>query len=210
MLADIFSTFTQEERSRKHSKGGLGLGLSIVKNLVELHHGSVDAKSEGAGKGSTFTVTLPAHESDEIQSNAIEQLDSPAMSGNVTSRSVLVVEDTVGIAEMTASLLRHLGHRPTIAVNGGSAIQKFQERIPEIVILDLELPDMNGLDVAKELRQLDSSKGALIVALTGHSDEKHRQLAEKSGCDVYLVKPVGVNDLARLASHPKLRAGEQA
>ncbi|REJ96322.1 MAG: response regulator [Planctomycetota bacterium] len=206
LLADIFSTFTQEQRSRKRSMGGLGLGLSLVKQLVELHGGSVRAASAGANKGSTFSVNLPVL--DPYVPKDGSEADSPTSLQDISAppRFVLVVEDAAGVARITALLLQSLGHSPTIAGDGRSAIQQYQESGPEMVILDLELPDMNGLEVARELRRLDTHNQTLIVALTGHGDDEHRRLAEENGCDEYLVKPVGLNELARLAIHPKFLA----
>ncbi|QDT33264.1 ATP-binding protein [Thalassoglobus polymorphus] len=202
-LPNLFIAFTQEQRSSHHSMGGLGLGLSLVKQLVELHQGTVKAESEGAGRGSLFTVTLPSLEDQEnvqsIEMNATQEAEMAQL-----SRRVLIVEDSAGIARMTAILFKKLGHLPEIALDGGTAIKKYKELQPEIVLLDLMLPDMSGLEVTQEIRRLDPHDATLIVVLTGHGDDEHRQLAKESGCDEYLVKPVDVRDLKELATHPKL------
>ncbi|WP_417383865.1 ATP-binding protein [Gimesia sp.] len=203
LLEDVFSTFTQEQRSKLHSKGGLGLGLSLVKQLVELHQGSVSAKSEGADRGSVFSVRLPALEPEE-NDTFVESESASLSSQNIPSRRVLIIEDTAGIARMISLLFEKLGHEPLVAASGTAAIRMFQETPPEIVILDLMLPDMSGLEVARELRSLDQNNSTLIVALTGHSDDEHRQQARKHGCDEYFVKPVDIQDLQELATHPKL------
>ncbi|QDU14753.1 Aerobic respiration control sensor protein ArcB [Gimesia maris] len=203
LLQDVFSTFTQEQRSKLHSKGGLGLGLSLVKQLVELHQGSVSADSEGADRGSVFSVRLPALESEE-NSTFAESESTSLSSQNIPSRRVLIIEDTAGIARMISLLFEKLGHAPLVATSGATAIRMFQETPPEIVVLDLMLPDMSGLEVARELRRLDQKNSTLIVALTGHNDDEHRQQARKHGCDEYYVKPIDIKDLQELATHPKL------
>ncbi|WP_417378445.1 ATP-binding protein [Gimesia sp.] len=203
LLQDVFTTFTQEQRSKLHSKGGLGLGLSLVKQLVELHQGSVSADSEGADRGSVFSVRLPALEPEENYTFA--ESDSMALSSqNIPSRRVLIIEDTAGIARMISLLFEKLGHEPQVAPNGATAIRMFQETTPEIVVLDLMLPDMSGLEVAQELRRLDQKNSTLIVALTGHSDDQHRNQAREHGCDEYFVKPIDMQVLQELATHPKL------
>lgn len=203
LLQDVFSTFTQEQRSKLHSNGGLGLGLSLVKQLVELHQGSVSADSEGADRGSVFSVRLPALESEENCTFA-ESESASLSSQNIPSRRVLIIEDTAGIARMISLLFEKLGHAPLVATSGATAIRIFQETPPEIVVLDLMLPDMSGLEVARELRRLDQKNSTLIVALTGHNDDEHRQQAQKHGCDEYFVKPIDILDLQELATHPKL------
>ena len=203
LLQDVFSTFTQEQRSKLHSNGGLGLGLSLVKQLVELHQGSVSADSEGADRGSVFSVRLPALESEE-NSTFAESESTSLSSQNNPSRRVLIIEDTAGIARMISLLFEKLGHAPLVATSGATAIRMFQETPPEIVVLDLMLPDMSGLEVARELRRLDQKNSTLIVALTGHNDDEHRQQARKHGCDEYFVKPIDILDLQELATHPKL------
>lgn len=203
LLPDIFSTFSQEQRARKHSMGGLGLGLSLVKQLVELHGGTVQAKSEGAGRGSEFVVKLPIIEDDSSLPRRDDGGDQRS-SQKYPARRILIVDDQAGIARMTALLLEKLGHHPIVALDGRTALRKFDQVAPEIVIMDLTLPDIGGLETTRRIRQLDESNATLIVALTGHSDDEHRQLAKQSGCDEYLVKPVDISTLKQLAVHPKL------
>jgi len=205
LLPDVFSTFAQEERSRHHSMGGLGLGLSLVKQLVELHGGTVKAESEGADKGSVFVVCLPAIEPEPVLVSVEPDLTEDGKQA-APSRNVLIVEDTAGIARITAILFEKLGHTAEIAHDGATAIQKYKALQPEIVVLDLTLPDMSGLDVTKEIRQIDTANKTLIVALTGHDDDEHRRKARESGCDEYLVKPVDIRVLKGLGTHPKLMA----
>lgn len=208
LLPDVFSTFTQEKRSRRHSMGGLGLGLSLVKQLVELHAGTVKAESEGAEKGSAFSVVLPVMESNSAE-NSYDAAEQPASSMASPTRRVLIVEDSAGSAWITSVLFEQLGHATEIADDGATAIQKFEQSQPQIVILDLELPDMSGVDVTRQIRQLDPERKSLIVALTGHDDDQHRSLAKESGCDEYLVKPVDLKALESFISHAKLTRGNE-
>ncbi len=122
----------------------------------------------------------------------------------MTGRRVLVVDDTAGAAKITAKLLELLGHTVEIAHTGRSAIDQCPVFRPEIVMLDVSLPDVDGFEVAGRMRLLSETKDALIVALTGHNEDSHRRRARAAGIDEYLVKPVDMNSLKRLADHPKL------
>lgn len=122
----------------------------------------------------------------------------------MSGRRVLVVDDTAGSAKITARLLELLGHKVEIAFAGQAALEQSQRFHPEIVVLDVALPDMDGYEVAGQMRLLAETKGALIVALTGYNDEMHRRRALDAGFDEYLVKPADVNTFRRLANHPKL------
>lgn len=203
LLSDVFSVFTQEKRSRKHSMGGMGIGLSLVKQLVNFHGGTVKAASDGPGLGSLFSVSLPCLETgEEGVSTEIYEIEDPKTLA--PPRRVLIVEDADGLAKITAVLFKKLGHLPEIANDGDSAIKMYEEFRPDIVVLDLDLPDMSGLEVSREIRQRDPNDATLIVALTGHGEDKHRRMALESGCDIYFVKPTGVREFKQLIVHPKL------
>ncbi|MCA9133389.1 MAG: response regulator, partial [Planctomycetales bacterium] len=211
LIPQIFDTFVQEQRGRIHSQGGLGLGLSLVKQLVELHRGTVHAESLGPGQGSTFVVRLPAVEASsegDIESADGETAEEEIMEYEdfAMQRRVLVVDDTAGIAKITARLFQMLGHETLIALDGKAALEKFQQFTPHIVVLDLMLPDMSGFAVAQAMRALGHYPRPLIVAQTGNSDAKNRQQAQEAGFDEYLVKPVHVAELRKLGSHRKLQA----
>ena len=202
VLPHVFGVFTQEQRSRQCAQGGLGLGLSLVKQLVDLHGGSVRAESEGIGRGSTFIVRLPALE--PVKEPATFQEPPPP---TVIPRRVLVVDDVTAIARITARLLETLGHETMIAHSGQAALEKYQQYHPEIVILDLTLPDMSGFKVAEQIRAINGDDQTLIVAQTGSADSANRQKAQVAGFDEFLVKPVDCDELEKLAAHPKLSAG---
>ena len=178
-----------------------------MKQLVELHDGTVAAQSEGADLGSVFTVTLPIFETAETQDTP-EFYIAEDIGRSTPARRVLIVDDVAGIARITAILFEKLGHVSEIALDGATAIRIFQQSRPQIVVLDLELPDMSGLDVTQEIRRLDPEHATLVVALTGHDDDEHRQLARAHGCDEYLVKPVDIRDLENLATHSKLMTAD--
>jgi CheY-like chemotaxis protein len=128
---------------------------------------------------------------------------------NITmGRRILVVDDTAGAAKITARLLQLLGHKVEVAHAGRAAIERSRSFCPEIIMLDVSLPDMDGFEVAGQLRLLAETKGALIVALTGHSDDGYRLRAQQAGFDEFLVKPADVNSLRCLGTHPKLPTAE--
>jgi CheY-like chemotaxis protein len=128
----------------------------------------------------------------------------------MTGRRVLVVDDTAGAAKITARLLQLLGHEVEVAHAGRAAIEQSRSFRPEIIMLDVSLPDIDGFEVAGQLRLLAETKGALIVALTGHSDDGYRKRAQQAGFDEFLVKPADVNSLRCLGTHPKLHTPEES
>ncbi|HEX6985602.1 MAG TPA: PAS domain S-box protein [Planctomycetaceae bacterium] len=200
LLPKVFDLFTQSERSIERSQGGLGIGLSLVKALVELHDGSVSAESEGPGRGSTFCVTLPTIPAPDGLPPARPRAAAPAR-----PLRVLVVEDIVASARLMATMLeRFWGHEVRVAHDGVSALEAAVEFAPQVVLLDIGLPGMNGYDVAHRLRQRPEHRESLLVALTGYGQEQDRRMSADAGFDEHLVKPASVEDLARIFSHPKL------
>lgn len=203
LLPKIFDLFTQSARSLDRSQGGLGIGLTLVRNLVEMHQGDVSVASAGPGQGSQFEVTLPTI-------TAIDQREDiakapPAMRG----RRILVVDDNVGAAKMLAVLLKRLGpHEIAMAHDGPTTIEVAERFEPELILLDIGLPRMDGLAVAWNLRQRPKFHNTLIVALTGYGQEEDRRRSKEAGFDEHLVKPVGVQTLKALLCHPKLASPE--
>lgn len=186
MLTKIFDLFTQVGRSLDRSQGGLGIGLSLVRRLAEMHGGSVTAESAGPGQGSTFTVHLPlaADAPDE------PEISSPAADSATESRRILVVDDHVDGAETLAMLLRLFGHEAQTVHNGPDALVAVSEFQPDLVFLDIGLPGMNGYEVARTLRRIYETEGPMLVALTGWGSEDDRQRAREAGFDAHLAKPV--------------------
>jgi PAS domain S-box-containing protein len=187
MLPKVFDMFTQVGHSIDRSQGGLGIGLTLVRRLVEMHGGSVEADSAGANSGSTFTVRLPLAGSDKEQDGAASIASVPP--GPVALR-VLVVDDNVDGAEALAMLLELNGHQARLAHDGREALSAAAEFRPHVVFLDIGLPEMNGYEVARTLRAQSLTPEPTLVALTGWGTEEDRRQAQSAGFDRHLVKPV--------------------
>jgi PAS domain S-box-containing protein len=200
MLPHLFDLFTQADRSLERSKGGLGIGLTLVRNLVEAHGGSVTAHSAGLGEGSEFLITLPTC---EPPPQADESLETEDLS---QQRRVLVVDDNVGAARVLGLLLNTAGgHEVEYAYDGASALQTAREFQPEVILLDIGLPEMSGYDIVREFRADDRHQNSLIVALTGYGTEEDRLRSLEAGFDDHLVKPPSLDMLTELFRHPKLK-----
>ncbi|UTF60222.1 PAS domain-containing protein [Gilvimarinus sp. DA14] len=197
LLPYVFELFTQAERSPDRAQGGLGLGLALVKSLVELHGGSVVAQSEGVNKGSLFKVTLPR----SLQS----QVSKPNISANNTSNSgsldILIVDDNVDAAEALSMLLEVHGHRPRVDDRGHTALKQMQESVPQVMILDIGLPDMDGYELARKIRQASCAAGVTLIALTGYGKSEDRERSKLAGFDHHLVKPVVINELMAILNN---------
>ncbi|HTN83934.1 MAG TPA: GAF domain-containing protein [Sorangium sp.] len=203
MLPKVFDMFTQVVRSIDRAQGGLGIGLTLVRRLVELHGGTVHAESEGPGQGSTFTVRLP------LAAVALAAAEGPASrprsSGPATRDAtaalrVLVVDDNVDGAESLALLLRMSGHRTRAVHTGPEALTAARELGADVVFLDIGLPGMDGYEVARRLRADPGFAGLVLVALTGWGTEDDRRRAREAGFDHHLTKPVDAADVRRLVA----------
>jgi nitrogen-specific signal transduction histidine kinase/CheY-like chemotaxis protein len=190
-LAVIFDLFTQAHRSAERPEG-LGIGLSLVRNIVELHGGSVEAKSGGLGHGSEFIVTLP------LRTGAMRpgQPAKPA-SGREMARRIVLIDDNVDAAESLAMLLRLKGHEVHVAYDGPAGVALALKTGPDCVLVDIGLPGIDGYEVAKRLRSHDGGT-TLLVALTGYGQNEDRIKSEQAGFDHHLVKPVAQNVLEDL------------
>jgi two-component system CheB/CheR fusion protein len=194
LLPHMFDLFVQGDRSLERSRGGLGIGLTVVRKLVELHGGSVSAQSEGPGKGSEFIVRLPIRPAGTDHQEAVSADESPA----VPPRRVLVVDDNVDAAESLALLLRLRGHQVWKAHTGPEALQAAEVHQPEIVVLDIGLPGMNGYEVARRLREQPRFQATILAAVTGYGKEDDRRRSEEAGFDHHLVKPVAPEALQQV------------
>jgi signal transduction histidine kinase/DNA-binding response OmpR family regulator len=184
----IFDLFQQVESSLDWSHGGLGIGLTLVRSLTELHDGSVSAHSDGLGKGSAFIVRLPILDQKGQGENKVATAKRcDAASGEL---SILVVDDNVDAAEMLSELLRLDGHEVTSAHEGQSALEQAAAVRPDVIFLDIGLPGMSGYEVAQQLRKQEEFSGTLIIAVTGFGQEIDRQCTQNAGFDHHLVKPV--------------------
>lgn len=192
--ARIFSPFVQLQDGRSGRGGqGLGIGLALVKSLVELHGGAVEVHSDGAGSGSTFVVSLPQRPGDAAARSASGRHTAAGAPRRVGE--VLVVEDSRDAADTLAEALVGLGYAVRVAYGGDDALRAFAERAAEVVLLDLGLPDLDGLEVARRLRALPGGAAARLIALTGYGQEEDRRQSEEAGVDEHVLKPV---DLGRL------------
>ncbi|MBL8112640.1 MAG: PAS domain S-box protein [Acidobacteria bacterium] len=197
-LPRVFDMFTQVDTSLERSRGGLGIGLTLVRRLVEMHGGSVFATSPGLGRGSEFVVRLPlASELPETQST------SPPGDAPAPRRRVLIVDDNKDGAESLAMLLTLEGHETHTAHDGLAALEAAERLRPEIVLLDIGLPLLNGYEVCQRLREQTWGKAMKLVALTGWGQEDDRRKSSKAGFDHHLVKPVDHVALARLIAGSK-------
>jgi CheY-like chemotaxis protein len=195
-LAEMFELFVQGDRTAARSEGGLGIGLTLVKTLVEMHGGTVTASSSGPGEGSQFTVRLPAVTSagsEPVQGLCVKSSGKPA------SR-ILVVEDNIDAATGLARLLQLHGHDVHTAQDGPEAIRAAEAYRPDAVLLDIGLPGMDGYEVARELRRQEACKKSIIVAVSGYSQEEDRRRGREAGFNFHLVKPVDHEALLNLLS----------
>ncbi len=197
MLPRIFDLFLQGDlRPSNPSGGGLGIGLSLVKTLVEMHGGTVCAASDGAGHGSEFAVRLPVLADQAASARIAPDLPSEPRS---RPRRVLVVDDNRDAAESLAILLRRDGHEVKVALDGHTALAMAPAIDPEIVLLDLLLPEIDGYEVCRRMR-LHGLAGARIIAMTGFGQDRDRLRSKEAGFDFHLVKPFAMDDLLKLFS----------
>jgi len=193
-LPYIFDLFIQAERTPDRSQGGLGLGLALVKSLAVLHGGRVEAHSAGLGHGSEFVVYLPALGDEAAGADAA----SPAPARQAQGLRVLVVDDNVDAAQMLAALLEMHGHAVSLAYDGESAVDTAARVRPDVALLDIGLPDIDGHEVARRLRAAPQTAGTLLVALTGYGQEQDQRRAREAGFNHHLVKPADVAKLLEL------------
>jgi PAS domain S-box-containing protein len=200
LLPRIFDLFAQGDRSRARSEGGLGIGLTLVKSLVELHGGTVTAASAGSGQGSEFTVRIPASK----ESGTPKRKAAPIVANLAQPASrVLVVDDNVDTARALGKLLKLLGHDVKVVHDGEAAIDAARTHRPEIVLLDIGLPGMDGYDVAATLRREECCRGATLVAVSGYGQEADVRRSQHAGFDHHLVKPVDYDSLMLLLAKPR-------
>ena len=194
-LDGIFEMFTQVEEDNERPRRGLGIGLTLVRRLVQLHGGTVTARSEGRGLGSEFEVRLPVLESKEAPFEP-EPLPAP----DTGARRMLVVDDNRDSAESIATLLQLSGHRTYMAHDGLAAVEAAERYRPDVILLDVGLPKISGIDACRRIRSHAWGKGMVVVALTGWGQEHDRRNTREAGFDAHLVKPVDYGDLLQLLS----------
>ena len=191
MLPKVFDLFTQVDRSLDRSQGGLGIGLTLVRRLVEMHEGSVEARSDGLGRGSEFIVRLPIY---RAKPKASSPLALPETVSCQPSR-ILVVDDNADGGQSLTQLLRLAGHHVAFAQSGYRAIELAREFSPTIALLDIGLPGMDGYELAKQLRGIETSHRLTLIALTGYGQEEDRRRTKEAGFDHHLTKPADLKTL---------------
>jgi CheY-like chemotaxis protein len=195
MLPRVFDLFAQAQQPVDRSVGGLGVGLALSRHLVELHGGTIAAASEGRGRGAQFTVRLPL----EL---AGVPAAAPAEPGGECRRSILIVEDKDDTREALRLLLESLGHRVLDAPDGPGGLELALHHQPEVVLIDLGLPGLDGYELARALRASPAGKTALLIAVTGYGQAEDRRRSKEAGFDAHLVKPVSQNLLLSLITAP--------
>lgn len=198
MLPLVFELFSQVDPTLARTEGGLGIGLTLARRLTEMHGGAVDAFSEGTGQGSELVVRLPLR-GEERPAAAPETSDGTAVSrSSRSSRRILVVDDNQDSAESLALLLRLWGNDVRAVYSGHQALAVAEECRPEVVLLDIGLPEMDGLEVCRRLRQEAGLDAVLVIAMTGYGQEEDKRRSREAGFDHHLVKPVDLGALAKL------------
>jgi CheY-like chemotaxis protein len=185
-LSSIFEMFSQVENALSRSQGGLGVGLYVVKRLVEMHGGKIEARSEGLGKGSEFVVRLPI----VLEQNLTRQSANDNREAMTSNLRILVVDDNEDAACSSAIMLKMMGNEVRTACDGEEAVQAAGEFRPQVVLLDIGLPKMNGYEVAQSIRKQPWGSHVVLVAVTGWGQEADKRLSQQAGFDHHMVKPV--------------------
>jgi signal transduction histidine kinase len=206
LLPKVFDLFVQGDRSLDRGQGGLGIGLTLVKRLVELHQGRVDVASEGAGRGASFTVTLPCISAVEPQ--RAPPVTSFSRTSEVYGRRILVVDDNIDAAESTAAFLRLEGHEVKAVHDGLQALASLKVFDPHVVVLDIGLPGLDGYAVARQLRERGDTSHVLLIALTGYGQKEDRARAAEAGFDYHFVKPADPREIQAAIERGRNTGGE--
>jgi len=193
----MFEPFVQADRTLARTGGGLGLGLAMVKGLVELHGGSVRARSAGPGRGSEFCVLLPVSQP-QVRGDPPVVPTAPAPAGTVDGRLVLIIEDNLDASQSLSVVLELIGHRVHTARDGSTGIASAHELRPDVVLCDIGLPDMDGYEVARRLRADEALHSTRLYALSGYAQPEDKRRAKEAGFDAHLPKPPPLDELNRL------------
>jgi CheY-like chemotaxis protein len=200
-MGSIFGMFIQGRGALTRPQTGLGVGLALARTIVELHHGTIEAKSEGIGKGSEFIIRLPV---EAALKPSVERRKQAGKNGRAqAARRVLVVDDNVDAAVMLAALVRHLGHDVLTVHDGQQALRVVESYRPDVILLDIGMPGLNGFEVAKRLREQGINPAPRIVAVTGWGKPEDQARSREAGFDMHLMKPVEEAQIrAALATDP--------
>lgn len=195
-LPQLFEMFSQATSALDRSEGGLGIGLSLARGLVALHGGTIDAKSEGLGLGSVFSVTLPL--APPQAESAHDPASQRAAGASRAALRVLVVDDNRDSADGCSALLQMAGHDVLTAYSGREALALAADFRPQLALLDIGMPGMNGYDLARQIRAASWGRDILLVAVTGWGQDEDRRQAEAAGFDLHRVKPLDLDSLEAL------------
>jgi len=197
VLPSIFGMFSQVDSAIDRSEGGLGIGLALVKGLVTLHGGTVEAASEGLGRGSSFTIRMPG---DSIRRNSkvMVTADQPARAPEALRGRILVVDDNRDAASSLAMVLRAAGHAVITGHSGEDALEIGAQEKPDAIVLDIGMPDMNGYEVARRMRRTEWGKSVLLLAVTGWGQKEDVQRAFGAGFDFHMTKPADPEGIEHL------------
>jgi CheY-like chemotaxis protein len=201
LLTRVFDLFVQADGAPEGPRSGLGIGLTLVRHLVDLHGGKVEAHSDGPGTGSKFVVRLAVAPAETVMTSSGGVVPSEP----VLARRVAIVEDNADSRVVLAELLELLGHTVLTAANGREALSLVAEDPPEVFLVDIGLPDLDGYTLARALRQTEGGRGARLIAVTGYASSQDVQKARDAGFDAHVTKPFEIDELVRLLqSHPSL------
>jgi len=206
--AGVFEMFSQVSKNMGRAQGGLGIGLSLVRSLVEMHGGAISLSSPGSGQGSTFTLSLPlAPDCGPDPDGGRRDIEErAARQQGMQGLRVLVADDNVDAAGMLVSLLRAAGHAPEAVHDGRAALQRIVDSRPDLAILDIGMPGLNGYEVAQQVRRVPGLDGLMLVALTGWGGVQDRERSRRAGFDAHLTKPAGFAELKQLIAGLAQRA----
>jgi CheY-like chemotaxis protein len=198
LLPELFEPFVQGKQSLARTDGGLGLGLALVKGIIELHHGTVEVKSGEFGKGSTFIVRLP-----RVIENVVHDEPGPSVQRITPSRHIIVVDDNRDAADSLAQLVKMFGHSTDVAYDGTTAIEKVHANRPDVVLCDLGLPGITGYEVARSLRA--HRNDVWLIAVSGYAQLEDIAKARAAGFDDFIAKPPDPETLRALLSYERRR-----
>jgi PAS domain S-box-containing protein len=196
VMPSIFGMFVQADSSLHRSQSGLGIGLTLVKSLMEMHGGTAEAASDGLGKGSQFTVRLPILPASDVVPEKTNEL--PNATRTFPCRRILIVDDVRPAAVILATLLRFLGQNVRTASSGAEALAMIEQEQPDLIVSDISMPEMDGYELAQEIRQRPEWNDIRLVAVTGYGQENDRKRAKEAGFNDHVVKPISKQDLERL------------
>jgi len=204
-LPQVFDLFSQERQELDRSQGGLGLGLAIVKSLVEGHGGHVEVHSDGKGRGAEFTIHIPLAElrkESALPSTSERRVSDRASRG----RRILIIDDNEDAAEVLSETLQLLGHTTSVAFDGPAGLETAARFCPEVALVDIGLPVMDGFEVARALRESPQTAGVALVAVTGYGQESDRVRTREAGFEEHLVKPIDIKQLTDWLARPRGRS----